>query len=178
MQVSWRAKVRSYLVFFNIGIIALLIFGPIALMPYFARFSRSACGEPKYMIGDVARGYTRVDTWTEMNRLIDEAVTRWRSAYPDAYKAWCESKVDRLRQNVRSKVNTVTEVDRNVEHYLFARQFVSEVSWPLKPVFYGSAVYSITVYSLTKWIRGDVGSPPTPAEFYHAQRGAWHGIWD
>lgn len=165
---------------FKILIIAIftVVVVPVAAMPMFAKISRDACGVPTKVIGDVDRGYRVVGTWSGMTQLVNESAASWKSRYPNPYDAWCESKVYRLKQNVRVKINTVTEVDRNVEHYLFARQFVGERSWYLKPLFYFSATVSIAYYSFAKWVLGDAGSPPTVAEFYHAQRGAYHGLWD
>lgn len=151
----------------------------IVIQPYFSEFTLEECGTPKERLGDINRGYQRVSTWTEMSRLVDESATNWRAQFSDPHKAWCESKVFRLRQNVRLKVWTMSEVDRNTEHYLFARQFVSEhKSWAVRVGFYVSSLISIPVYSFVKFVRLDKGSPPTWAESYQALRGAWHGLWD
>lgn len=151
----------------------------IAAQPLFSRLTVDGCGTPRERLGDIARGYRPVGTWAEMTRLVDESVASWKAEFSDPYRAWCESKIDRLRQNVRIKAWTMSEVDRNTEHYLFARQLVSERdSRPLRGVFFVSSILATGVYSVGKVVWSDQGSPPTWAEPYQAFRGAWHGLWD
>lgn len=179
LKFWYNSKGIFYVKIFNIVTITLIIVVSILFMPYYAKLSKYSCGQPQETFGNIDRGYALVESGAEMASLVDESVARWRATYSDPYQAWCESKRDRLRKNIRLRVNTITEVDRNVEHYLYARWFVGDVTseWK-KVIFFPAAVSAISIYSAVKWVRGDEGSPATMAEFFHAQRGAWHGLWD
>lgn len=162
-----------------IGICLFFIVTAIAAQPLYSRMTLEGCGTPRERIGDVARGYQPVPTWSDMTRLVDESVASWKNQFPDPAKAWCQSKVFRLHQNVRVKVWTMSEVDRNTEHYLFARQFVSERNGRFaRSFFFVASVLATGLYSSGKVVWMDQGSPPTWAEPYQAVRGAWHGFWD
>ncbi|RUX28578.1 hypothetical protein EOA23_15075 [Mesorhizobium sp. M2A.F.Ca.ET.042.01.1.1] len=147
----------------------IILLSILMIAGYFGRNNLSISG--RYSCGplntvtaqDRAKQNTLVET-DAMTGLLHSAAEKIIAQYPDPAEAWCESK--RIR-NVRIKVGTLTEVDRNVEHYLWVRAFVAYADhadvcsrWIFSKVV---AVPAYSVVKLPDWILG--GSPPTWAEF-------------
>lgn len=155
------------------GFLVLVLVGAFFGRPLLSRHASAGCYAVKSATAeDIARGNQAVNP-DAMELRVKIAASDWISRFPDPREAWCRSKQAR---NVRVKVGTVSELDRNVEHYLFARNYVFALdNYYLGWFAYYSLYFLVPFYSLTKI--GDEGSVPTLSEVYSGIAGGRDGFY-
>lgn len=149
-----------------------------AALCYISSQRESGCGTVN------TDGWPKLDATTAAMRVAEAdmagrtkaVVDGWIAEYSEPRDAWCASKLYREEQNYLVSLRTITEVNRNAEHYLFARYLVGEFPEAVRPGIAYATVVLTRGYSFLKYLPMYQDSPPTAAEEQAGVDGAWAGI--